>query len=142
MTSSVFLTLEDVLEIHTNQISLYGGSDGTRDEGLLMSALSQPESMFGGEFLHPSISEQAAAYLYHIVKNHPFIDGNKRTGLACALVFLEINGYELDSKLDDLDMESNQTHLEKVVIQAASSTLSKNDLTEFVTKHIRVSEKS
>ncbi|MDF0551888.1 Fic family protein [Kamptonema sp. UHCC 0994] len=68
-----------VLIIHARQIEKFGGSQGIRDEGLLESALAQPQSTFGGELLHPTIQDQAAAYFYHLAMNHPFIDGNKRT---------------------------------------------------------------
>ena len=67
-----------------------------RDVGLLESAVAQPEAMFGGEYLHPDLSAMAAAYLFHIVKNHPFVDGNKRTGATAAVTFLLLNGVLLD----------------------------------------------
>lgn len=69
-----FLTFQDALDLHTNQIDLYGGSHGIRDEGLLRSALSQPEAQFGGDYLHSSIIEMATAYLFHLVQNHPFVE--------------------------------------------------------------------
>ncbi len=75
-----FLTLEDVLEIHALQLARYGGADGLRDPGLLESALAQPQASFGGDFVHESLFAMAAAYLFHIVSNHAFVDGNKRTG--------------------------------------------------------------
>lgn len=87
-----FLTLAEVVEIHSNQIQLYGGTDGIRDIHLLQSALAQPEASFGGAWLHEDIFEMAAAYAFHLCQNHPFLDGNKRTALASALVFLDING--------------------------------------------------
>jgi death-on-curing protein len=87
-----FLQVEDVLLIHRDQINLYGGEHGLRDMGLLESAVAQPQATFGGEFLHADIFEMAAAYMFHIVQNHPFLDGNKRAGLVAALVFLDING--------------------------------------------------
>ena len=88
----LFLTLEEVLAIHDDRIRKYGGSSGVRDLGLLESAIGTVTATFGGEFLHHTIFEMAAAYLFHICKNHPFIDGNKRTALACALTFLRMNG--------------------------------------------------
>lgn len=106
-----FLTLDDVLESHAEQIAQYGGSDGIRDAGLLESALAQPEAMFGGQYLHTDIFEMAAAYLFHLVKNHPFIDGNKRVGLEAALLFLEINGHSTaatDEELVDLTLRVAQ----------------------------------
>jgi death-on-curing protein len=87
-----FLDLEDVLAIQARQLERFGGSAGIRDMGLLESAIAQPQAQFGGEFLHEDLFAMAAAYLFHIVKNHPFIDGNKRTGFIAAAVFLKING--------------------------------------------------
>jgi death-on-curing protein len=87
----LFLTVDDIIESHQNQIDTYGGSYGIRDIGLLESAIAQPEASFSGQYVHADIFEMAAAYLYHLVMNHPFVDGNKRVGLEAALVFLEIN---------------------------------------------------
>jgi death-on-curing protein len=139
MTSqgSHFLTFDEVLLIHEDQIARYGGSGGVRDEGLLSSALAQPESGFGDQLLHPTLAAQAAAYLFHLVKNHPFVDGNKRVGTATALVFLEINGFELDPLLDDLVPGSEQTRLEEIVVQVASGLMSKEELTRFIEDHVR-----
>ena len=91
MLSPKFLTREDVLLIHTDQIQSFGGSLGLRDEGLLDSALAQPQATFDGALLHPTIHEQAATYLYHLAMNHPFIDGNKRTAFAVMDTFLRLN---------------------------------------------------
>lgn len=105
--SPEFLTTEDVFDIHALQLGRYGGGEGLRDQGLLESALAQPRATFGGDFVHDSLFAMAAAYLFHIVSNHPFVDGNKRTGLLSALVFLDINGIaiERESKaLYDLTM--------------------------------------
>jgi death-on-curing protein len=96
-----FLTLAEVLEIHQDQIARYGGDPGLRDMDLLKSALGMPAATFGGEFLHTDMFEMAAAYLYHLVKNHPFIDGNKRVGAVAAIVFLALNGYEFDAPEED-----------------------------------------
>ncbi len=87
----IFLNLAEAIEIHEDQIKRYGGHPGLRDYNLLCSALAMPEASFGGDYLHIDIFEMAAAYVYHLCKNHPFVDGNKRTALACGLVFLEIN---------------------------------------------------
>ncbi len=102
MTSPRFLSLDEVLGIHADQVGRYGGLSGLQDVGLLKSALGVPESTFEGEFLHGSTSEQAAAYLYHIIRNHPFADGNKRTALMSALVFLGLNGLRLRADPDAL----------------------------------------
>jgi death on curing protein len=96
-----FLTLAEVLEIHQDQIVRYGGDPGLRDMSLLKSALGMPAATFGGEFLHTNMFEMAAAYLFHLVKNHPFIDGNKRVGAVAAIVFLTLNGYEFDAPEED-----------------------------------------
>jgi death-on-curing protein len=118
-----FLSLDEVLELHADQISSFGGTPGVRDEGLLESALAQPQATFGGQFLHPTISEQAAAYLYHIAMNHPFIDGNKRTAFAVTDTFLRLNGCALnltDDRAYDL------------VMRVARGTMTKEELsTEF-----------
>jgi death-on-curing protein len=87
-----FLTVADVLALHELQLDRYGGSSGVRDPGLLESALLQAQAGFGGQYLHEDLTSMAAAYLFSIVKNHPFIDGNKRAGLASALTFLDLNG--------------------------------------------------
>jgi len=97
-----FLTTEDVLSIHADQIEQYGGEDGVRDLGLLEAAVAMPRASFGGAFLHADMFEMAAAYLFHIVQNHPFVDGNKRAGTAAALVFLDLNGIEVNIAEDAL----------------------------------------
>ena len=102
MPEFIFLTLDEVLELHMKQIELFGGAAEVRDRGLLESALAQPRQAFGGQFLHEDIAAMAAAYLHHIVMNHPFADGNERTGTDAAIVFLEMNGYELESEDEPL----------------------------------------
>jgi death-on-curing protein len=110
------ISLEEVLELHDDQISSFGGTPGVRDEGLLESALAQPQSTFGSEYLHPTIAEQAAAYLYHIAMNHPFIDGNKRSAFAVTDTFLRLNGFSLnltDDRVYDLVMQVVQGMMTK-----------------------------
>src|SRR5260370_603870 len=97
-----FLTLDEVLEIHRDQIARYGGASGIGDVGLLQSALAQPPASFGGQFLHADLFEMAAAYLFHIVQNHPFIDGNKRVGTVAAIVFLKLNNHSINATQDEL----------------------------------------
>lgn len=92
-----FLAVQDVLSLHADQVDLYGGEHGVRDVGLLESAVAQPQATFDSEYLHKDLFEMAAAYMFHIVQNHPFLDGNKRTGAVAALVFLDINGTEIDA---------------------------------------------
>ena len=136
--TSLFLTYEEVLEIHADQIARYGGALGIRDDGLLRSALAQPEAAFGDDLLHPSLHAQAGAYLYHLVKNHPFVDGNKRAGTACFLVFLEINSCELALWLDTLNEATGGTPLEEVVLGVAAGGITKDELIAFLKEHIRV----
>lgn len=102
MRDILFLTLAEVISIHRNQIELYGGQQGVRDLGLLQSTLAQPEASFLGEWLHEDVYTMASAYAFHICQNHPFFDGNKRTALASALVFLEMNGISIDDPKNKL----------------------------------------
>ena len=116
MQTPEFISLEEVLELHDDQISSFGGTPGVRDEGLLESALAQPQATFGGEYLHPTIAAQAAAYLYHIAMNHPFIDGNKRSAFAVTDTFLRLNGFYLnltDDRVYDLVMQVAEGRMTK-----------------------------
>ncbi len=117
----LFLTLDEVLEIHTQQIELYGGSEGIRYPAGLDSAVATPMATFGGEFLHTSVPAMAAAYLFHVCQNHPFVDGNKRTGANAAITFLLINDWELEFSDDELV---------DLVLAVASGAISKPALTE------------
>jgi death-on-curing protein len=123
-----FLTLDDVLSLHADQIARYGGSPLVRDVGLLESAVATPTATFGGELLHGSLEEQAAAYLFHLVKNHPFVDGNKRTGLVAMLAFLGLNGRRLDAPADDLT---------DLVLGVAGGRVTKAEVAVFVRRHGR-----
>src|SRR6266550_2143606 len=98
----IFLEFAEVVELHNSRIRLYGGSEGIRDLGLLEAALAMPKASFGGQFLHEDLYAMAAAYLFHLVMNHPFVDGNKRIGLAAAILFLNYNGIELIAEIDSL----------------------------------------
>lgn len=122
----VFLTLEEVLAIHEDRIHKYGGSTGIRDLGLLESAMGIVAATFGGEFLHATLVEMAAAYLFHICKNHAFIDGNKRTALACALAFLRLNGIRI---------RSDQNDLYDLVIGVAEGRVTKAEVAVFSQQH-------
>lgn len=115
-----FLTVDDIFEIHQNQIQVYGGTDGVRDIGLLESALAQPSAAFGGAWLHSDVFEMAAAYLFHLVQNHPFIDGNKRVGLEAA--FLELN---------NLSIEVEDDKLIELVLSVAQGQTSKLEVSQF-----------
>ncbi|MBI2093926.1 MAG: type II toxin-antitoxin system death-on-curing family toxin [Candidatus Omnitrophica bacterium] len=116
MADPIFLTLAEVVEVHADQIQRYGGQGGVRDFGLLESAMAQPEASFAGQWLHGGLYDMASAYAYHLCQNHPFIDGNKRTALACALVFLELNG---------LGVGDPEGLLKKAMLQMASGKMSK-----------------
>jgi death on curing protein len=94
MSAVRFPTFEEVLELQRIQIDTFGGSHGLRDEGLLRSALAQPEMQFGGSYAHGDLASMAGAYLFHLSKNHPFVDGNKRVAAAATLYFLALNGRE------------------------------------------------
>ena len=122
-TSPDFLTDEDVLRLHATLIGEFGGERAVRDLGLLKSAVAQPRATFGGEYLHGDLFHMAAAYLFHIAKNHAFVDGNKRTALLATLTFLSINDVELavaSSRLYDLTMSVTQGKVDK---EAAAETL-------------------
>jgi len=97
-----FLTFDEILEIHDDQILRYGGDAGIRDRGLIESAIAMPQQTFGGQYLHKDIFEMAAAYAFHVAENQAFVDGNKRTGLAAAYVFLGLNGVRLLEQDDRL----------------------------------------
>jgi death-on-curing protein len=97
----IFLNLDEVLAIHAEMIRRYGGSQGVRDLGLLEAAIAVPEASFDGQYLHQGLAAMAAGYLFHVVLNHPFIDGNKRVGAAAADVFLGMNGCHLDASQDE-----------------------------------------
>lgn len=97
-----FLTLDEVLAIHADQIRRYGGTGAIREITLAQSAIGTPSATFDGKFLHATLGEMAAAYAFHIAQNHPFLDGNKRTALAAALVFLAMNGHRIDAGEDEL----------------------------------------
>ena len=122
----IFLDLTDVLEIHESRIQLYGGSRGLRDLGLLQSALAQPSAGFGGELFHKDLFEMAAAYFFHIARNHAFIDGNKRTALACCLVFLSFN---------EIDIEAESAELEELTVAIAEGRKEKSEIADFLRSH-------
>ena len=128
MAEPVFLTLDEVLAIHADQIRRYGGSHGVRDLGLLSSAVAMPQASFGGVYLHTSLAEMAAAYLFHIAQNHPFVDGNKRAALAAALAFIWLN---------DRRLEAGEDELTELVMGIAAGRLSKADAAVFINGHVR-----
>jgi death-on-curing protein len=122
-----FLTLDEVLALHAEQVERYGGAHGLRDLGLLESALAAPQATFEREYLHGSLPEMAAAYLFHLVRNHPFVDGNKRAGLASAIAFLGLNGLWLDADPGDLAEQ---------VLGVARGTSTRSELAEFIRENV------
>ena len=124
----IFLTLDEVLALHSDQIERYGGSLGVRDLGLLHSALAMPSACFGRTFLHVGLYEMAAAYLFHLIKNHPFVDGNKRIGLMAAIAFLGLNGVRLYAK---------PAALTDLVLGVANGEVGKAEVAMFLQRHGR-----
>jgi death-on-curing protein len=119
----IFLSVEEIIQIHDDLVSEYGGLHGIRDMGLLVSAIEMPKASMFGEYLHNSIFDKAAAYLYHIVCNHAFLDGNKRTGAATALIFLSQNG---------CDLKYDMKEFEEMVCRVAQSKMSKEEVSKFL----------
>lgn len=117
-----FLELGEILEIHSDQLEHYGGCAGIRDMGLLLSAAAMPRAGIVDRYLHEDIFEMAAAYLYHIARDHPFVDGNKRTGVVAAIVFLVMNDVSFDAEEDEL---------EGVVLSVAEGTTTKSEVAGF-----------
>lgn len=117
-----FLKIEQVITYHDEMIDRYGGLHGIRDLGLLESAMGMPRAAAFGQELHPTVYDKAAAYLYHIVMNHPFYDGNKRTGSFVAAVFLSINGASVDFSDEEY---------EALIINVAEGKVDKQQIAEF-----------
>ena len=120
------LTKEQILLLHTQLIETTGGSDGIRDMGLLESALESPFQSYGGEELYPSIQAKAARLCYGLVKNHAMIDGNKRLGCHAMLVFLALNGYE---------MEYTQEELSDLILDVAADRKQCGDILQWLLMH-------
>ncbi len=120
------LSKSQVLLIHDQLISETGGSSGLRDEGILDSALNAPFQTFSGEDVYPSLQQKAARLCFGLVKNHPFVDGNKRIGAHVMLVFLALNGIEL---------QHSQTELSDVILQLAAGEIEATDLLHWILAH-------
>jgi death on curing protein len=127
MNETKFIPKHIVIYFHEQLIGLYGGTLGIRDEGLLDSALEQPGAMFAGSYLHDSLVKMAAAYGFHICKNHPFIDGNKRVALVAMDTFLHQNNY---------DITASEKEVYEVIIKLASGNLTKAELTSWLEVNI------
>lgn len=125
----VFLDVDDVIELHASQLELFGGGAGLRDQGLLESAVAQPQASFGGHLAHDGLFAMAAAYLFHLVSNHPFVDGNKRIGLLAALVFLDLNGVSIahpTEALYELTMGVAEGRIDKASVAAELERIAKS----------------
>ncbi|MCP4167281.1 MAG: type II toxin-antitoxin system death-on-curing family toxin [Chloroflexi bacterium] len=122
-----YLTLNEVLALHRRLIELSGGADGIRDISGLESAIAQPRMTFGGEELYPTVVEKAVALGYSIIKNHPFVDGNKRAGQAAMEIFMVLNGYEISVAVNEQ---------EKVILQVASGEIERRDFEDWVRLYI------
>jgi death-on-curing protein len=122
------LTIEIVREIHDQAVKIFGGLHGIRDEALLASAVFAPQSSFGGKSPYVDLIDVAAAYLFYLGRNHPFLDGNKRTAMAAAVVFLRVNGFDPAADSDDW---------ERLVLDVASGKIDRERTTRRLRKLVR-----
>lgn len=127
MEDIVFLSVDDLLLLHSDTIEIDGGSHGMRDYGLLDAAVAMPRQQFGMDYLHEDLAAMAAAYLFHIAQNHPFVDGNKRAAVLSSLVFLKLNG------IDDLP---DSKELESITLRVAAGELGKDALTQWMRNQV------
>jgi len=118
-----YISLSQALELHRRIIEQSGGTPGILNLGALESALLQPRMTFGGEDLYPTLAEKAAALAFSIIRNHPFIDGNKRTGHAAMEVFLILNGHEVWSSVDDA---------ERIILRVASGEMGREQFADWI----------
>ena len=128
MTKIVWLLEETLTAIHYRQIAEHGGSEGLRDEGLLSSALARPQNLLAYGEPPPDLASLAAAYAYGIARNHPFVDGNKRTALVAARTFLILNGVDLDASQDDKVL---------TFVNLAEGAISEGELADWIRKRIQ-----
>ncbi len=122
------VTIAEVLETYQQIMQQTGGLVAIRDFGALESALAQPYMTFSGNELYPSLAEKAAALGFSLIQNHPFADGNKRTGHAAMAMFLAINGYKIDASIDE------QT---EIILSVAAGKLSRQEFTDWLSGHIQ-----
>ena len=123
-----FLALEDVIALHDELIQRYAGSQGLCDAGLLEAALAMPQAGFGGHYFHEFPHEMGAAYLFHLVRNHAFVDGNKRVALACAILFFKINR---------VSYSITEEEAVELTLEAANGQIDKGAIAEFFRKHLK-----
>ncbi len=119
---TTYLSAEDAERIHATILKNSGGLDGLRDRNLLLSALDAPKATFSGHEMYPTIADKAATYLYHLIKNHPFNDGNKRTAYVVVFTFLEAN---------DVQPHFTKEELEEAAVLVAENQMSKGEVLTF-----------
>jgi death on curing protein len=123
-----YLTVDQVIRLHSLIIEQSGGSEGLRDQGALESAVAQPQMSFGAVDLYSSLSDKAAALAFSLVSNHPFVDGNKRIGHAAMEVFIVLNGYEIEADVDEQ---------ERIFLGLAAGEVKREELTAWIERHAR-----
>ncbi len=121
-----YLTAEQVLFIHSRLIAETGGSHGVHDLGMLESAVARPQATFDGKELYPDLFTKAAALMDSLINNHPFVDGNKRTGITAAGLFLRVNGWKLAVSPDDLEANTMRVATEGMEIAELAAWLREN----------------
>ena len=126
MNEPEWLDIDIVLDFHAEQLALFGGADGTRDRGLLESALARPRNKF--TYGETNIAALAAAYGFGIARNHPFVDGNKRTALAAMIVFLALNKF---------DLEAPQEAATAIVLGMAAGEVTETVLADWIADHVK-----
>lgn len=131
MESTIFITINDALRLQAKTISRFGGAAGIRDLNGLESAIAQPTMSIFGQYAYKDIFEMGAAYCFHVIKNHPFADGNKRAGLLVSLAFFSKNG---------IDIRANNQELYTTIMHIAESKIDKQEIALFFRKtaHIRI----
>lgn len=122
-----YLTLSEILDLHRKIIGQTGGANGVLNLGSLESALAQPRMTFAGTDLYPTIAEKASALGFSLIQNHPFVDGNKRTGHAAIEVFLVLNGFEIQATVSEQ---------ERVILEVASGEMKRERFTEWLRARI------
>lgn len=126
MKSPRWMTLEEVRTLHSIQLAAFGGASGLRDAGLLESALARPQHRFHYQDPRPKLAQLAASYAFGLIRNHPFVDGNKRIGLITAFAFLDLNGLEVAASEED-------TY--QVFIEVAAGSMEEEDLSRWLDGH-------
>jgi len=122
-----YLTLDEILELHRLALEQAGGAAGLRDLAALESAVAQPYMAYGGQDLYPGVAEKASALAFSLIKNHPFVDGNKRVGHAAMETFLVLNGFEFSAAVEEQ---------EQVILGLAATTVGRDEFIEWVRAHL------